>query len=211
MNTHKKWKEFSATFDENCWLHTCNIGVDFGDLIQNCIADVKDKLISQPPITVYGKTCHQRRDVGFFSDEVGAYNYSRGNEMKAEPVPFSLHSLLMEINNMKKEKYGELACPFNAILVNRYNNGNDYIAAHSDSGVYNKKCGVWSLSCGGTRTFVIRNKNTKSVVAKLTLTNGLLCEMGGQRFQDIYTHEVPRESKNNEPRISFTFRTHPKD
>jgi alkylated DNA repair dioxygenase AlkB len=211
MTTGEKWKAFEADFEENSWLHTCNIGIYFGGLIQNCIAEVKDKLISQPPIIIYGKTCHQRRDVGFFSDSVSAYNYSRGNEMKAQPIPVSLHSLLIEVNRMKKEKYGELACPFNAILVHRYNNGNDYISAHSDSGVYNKKCGVWSLSCGGTRTFIIRDKKTKSIIARLALTDGLLCEMGGQRFQDTYTHEVPREAKNNEPRMSFTFRTHPQE
>jgi alkylated DNA repair dioxygenase AlkB len=207
----KNWKAFPATFQGNSWLHTCRIDDEFSGLIQECLTDIQDKLILQPPVFVYGKRCHQRRDVGFFSDAVRTYNYSRGNEMKAQPIPCSLHYLLMEVNRMKKEKYGELACPFNAILVNRYNTGKDYIAAHSDSGVYNKKCGVWSLSCGGLRTFVIRDKKTKLVVARLALTDGLICEMGGEDFQDSYTHEVPPEAKNNEPRISFTFRTHPQD
>ena len=205
------WKAFPANFQGNSWLHTTHIDDVLSGLVQDCLTDVNDKLISQPPVVVYGRTCHQRRDVGFFSDAVGTYNYSRGNEMKAQPISVSLQSLLIEVNRMKEEKYGEQACPFNAILVNRYNNGNDYIAAHSDSGVYNKKCGVWSLSCGGLRTFVIRDKKTKSVVARVALTHGVLCEMGGEDFQDTYTHEVPREAKNNEPRVSFTFRTHPQD
>ena len=131
----ENWKAFPATFQGNSWIHTCCIDDDFRGLIQDCLTDIKDNLISQPPVFVYGRMCHQRRDVGFFSDAVRTYNYSRGNEMKAQPIPCSLHSLLMEVNRMKEEKYGELACPFNAILVNRYNTGKDYIAAHSDSGV----------------------------------------------------------------------------
>lgn len=202
------WQNHRGSFEGHSWIHKRTLSGSFRGLIIDCVTAVKDKLISRPPVVVYGKECQQNRDVGFFSDNVGGYNYSRGNEMKAQPLPFALRLLLASVNELKKVKYKELSVPFNAVLVNRYNDGNDYIAAHSDSGLYNKKCGVWSLSVGGERTMVVRNKKTRAVVAKVPLTDGLLCEMGGEDFQEFHTHEVPREAKRNEPRISFTFRTH---
>ena len=36
----------------------------------------KDKLIKKPEILMYGRIVHQKRDVGFFSDESKGYYYS---------------------------------------------------------------------------------------------------------------------------------------
>ena len=38
-------------------------------------------------------------------------------------------------------------------------------------------------------------------------THCSILHMGGD-FQKLYTHEIPIQKKNKEPRISFTFRKH---
>ena len=96
---------------------------------------------------------------------------------------------------------------FNGILVNKYMDGNDYIGAHSDDETKLDGLGVVSISYGTERIFRIRNKNDRSIVCEeLTRHCGIL-HMGGN-FQKLYTHEIPKQHKIKEARISFSFRNH---
>ena len=45
-------------------------------LLDQCVTEVKDKLLHKPEITVYGKIAHQHRNIGFFSDTSNGYWYS---------------------------------------------------------------------------------------------------------------------------------------
>ena len=62
--------------------------------------------------------------------------------------------LLETVNRMRPDHKQH----FNGILVNQYNGGNDYVAAHSDRQHIEETEDVWSLSWGETRIFRIRDK-----------------------------------------------------
>lgn len=162
-------------------------------------------LDKKPPIMVYGKTVHQNRDIGFFSDESSGYNYSK-QIAAAKPLTPTLQILLTLLNQ-------HLNTDFNGILINRYNDGSDYIGAHSDDerGLATGSV-VAAISLGAERTFRIRHKDkSKTFDGKnyydLKTTEGQLLVMDGT-FQREYTHEIPKKSGVGSPRISLTFRKH---
>ena len=169
------------------------------DFDEECVRDVSDKLMINPEIMVYGKICHQHRSVGFFSDVSRGYKYS-GKLMKSTPLTNNLSYLLRDIN----EKFHT---SFNGILVNRYEDGSDYISAHSDDekGIHIND--VVSISWGTSRTFRIRLKSDRKVIANIPTESGKIIHMGGE-FQREFTHEIPIEKKKKGIRYSFTFRYH---
>lgn len=170
------------------------------DLIDKCIDDIKDKLIIKPEIIVYGKICHQQRDIGFFSNESIGYEYSN-QIMESQPLTKSLKKLLKDINKIYNSE-------FNGILINKYNNGSEYIGPHSDDEKgLDDNVGIIALSYGEERIFRIRNKNNKKIVHEELTTHGSIIQMGGN-FQKLYTHEIPIQKKINGIRYSFTFRKH---
>lgn len=157
----------------------------------------------RPPIVVFGRPCNQNRDVGFFSDISSGYRYS-GAFMASIPLknyPF-LAAILPQVN-------AGLGTDFNGILVNRYNNGEDNLGAHSDDekALDSQRKSVASISYGATRNFRIRNKQTKQKVMDIPVTSGMLLVMDGE-FQSEFTHEIVGEKRVKDPRISLTFRRH---
>lgn len=169
------------------------------ELLEKCVRDITENLDEYPPIKIFGKICHQRRCVGFFSNESVGYKYS-GQLSASKPMMPSLLSMLTLVNSIFDTKY-------NGILVNKYKTGEDYISAHSDDEVNLDESGVVAISWGATRKFRIRNKITKKIVGDYPLTGGSMLQMGGD-FQKEFTHEIPIEKKIKNERISFTFRKH---
>ena len=99
---------------------------DFSDreLLEQCKLEIVGLLNIRPEIKVFGKTGHQHRNVGFFSDDSIGYKYS--NQLsKSKPLTAALNKLIQIVN---KEFNGN----FNGILVNEYMDGKDTIGAHSD-------------------------------------------------------------------------------
>ena len=174
---------------------------DFPDklLLEECVVDVRDMLDEYPPIIIFGKICHQRRCVGFFSNHSRGYFYSNQLTQSKRMTP-SLQMLLAYVNTLYHTNY-------NGILVNKYKTGVDYISAHSDDETNLDGTGVVAISWGATRKFRIRDKLTKKIITDFPMISGSMLQMGGQ-FQKDYTHEVPIEKKVKEERISFTFRKH---
>lgn len=171
------------------------------DFNVECITDISDKLVVNPEIIVFGKVCHQHRSVGFFSDESEGYRYSR-RLMTSQPLTDNLRVLLGDINR----KFGT---SFNGILVNRYDSGSDYISAHSDDEKGINVDDVIAISYGTVRTFRIREKQGRKIVADIPTESGKIIHMGGE-FQREFTHEIPIEKKQKGIRYSFTFRYHQK-
>ncbi|AHH01728.1 alkylated DNA repair [Pithovirus sibericum] len=159
--------------------------------------------LHEPPIFLMGKSLSQRRDVGFYSEESAGYRYS-GAFMKS--IDFSnapiLKELLRSVNSV-------LSTSFNGILVNRYRNGEKYLSAHSDSeaGLDKKNKRVVGLAYGAIRTFRIRDKKTRKIVLDIPHEPCMLIVMEGE-FQSEFTHEIPKQKKVLEERISLTFRHH---
>lgn len=166
-------------------------------LIKECIEEIKDNLIIKPEIKIMGKICNQNRDVNFYSNDVEGYKYS-GQIMKSNKLSKKLQQLLNDINKITNRDY-------NSILINRYNDGNNSIGAHSDNEKEIDNDLVVSLSYGSTRKFRIRNKQTKEIIKDILLKSLDICIMGGN-FQKDYTHEIPIEKKIKDERYSFTFR-----
>ena len=90
--------------------------------------------------------------------------------------------------------------------MNEYVDGNDTIGEHSDDEKGLGESGVVGISMGATRKFRLRNKATKEKT-DIFMTDGMILQMGGN-FQKEFTHEIPREAKVKEKRVSFTFRYH---
>lgn len=169
-------------------------------LVEKCIDEIDSKLLSRPEIIIYGKVCHQHRDVGFFSNESIGYKYSN-KLMTSQPLTESLEQLLNEMNEIYHSK-------FNGILINKYQNGDDYISPHSDSeDGLDDDVGVIALCYGEERIFRIRSKKNKQVLHDEITTHGSILQMGGF-FQTLYTHEIPVQKEISGIRYSFTFRKH---
>ena len=169
------------------------------DLIKKVVEEISDKLIHNPKIIVYGRECHQRRSVGFFSETSIGYFYS-GQLAKSVPLPPSTKKLLESINSL-------FGAEFNGILVNKYMDGNDTIGAHSDDEKNLDTIGVVAISWGDIRKFRIRDKATRKIVKDILTEPGNIIHMGGD-FQKEFTHEIPVEKKVKGCRYSFTFRRH---
>lgn len=167
------------------------------ELLKECISNIETQLEERPTIIVFDKICKQNRDVGFFSNDSKGYYYSQ-KLMASKPLSPALSELLLCINTMLGAKY-------NGILVNKYNDGNDYIGAHSDNEIDLDPIGVTCISYGSERNFRIRNKNDKKIVHEENTSHCSILHMGG-KFQKFYTHEIPIQKKIKGTRFSFTFR-----
>lgn len=168
------------------------------NLLKLCVQEVKENL-KKLPIKMFGKSMFQPRLIGFFSNTSIGYSYSK-QIANSQPLTTHLSILLDEINKKFDTK-------FNGILVNKYNDGNDYISAHSDDEGSISNVGVVSISYGSTRKLRIRQKTLKTIFLDLDMKSCDIIFMGG-KFQEEFTHEIPKQLKIKEPRYSFTFRYH---
>lgn len=169
-------------------------------LLEQSVKEIENLLLEKQRVFVYGRWCYQHRSIGFFSDTSVGYKYS-GNMVQSQPMLPFISKLLETVNK-------HFDSNFNGILVNRYENGSDYIGVHSDDEKsLDKAGGVVAISFGQTRKFRIRNKKDKKIFKDIKLTSGMLLQMGGE-FQSEFTHEIPIEKLANGVRYSFTFRNH---
>jgi hypothetical protein len=169
------------------------------EVIDRCIEEVKDCLDIKPTIKFMGKIVHQQRDVGFFSNETQGYYYS-GKLAESKPLKSNLFELLKIVNT-------QFGASYNGILVNRYNDGNNYISDHSDNEKTLDDIGVIAISYGAVRKFRVRNKITKDKIIDIPTTSYSLIQMGGD-FQIEFSHGIPIEKKIKDVRYSLTFRKH---
>lgn len=170
------------------------------EVLKQCVDAVENELDVKPEIIMFGKICHQARSVGFYSNVSKGFNYSTTITPSKKMHP-SLLQLLHQVNERFHENY-------NGILINKYDDGKDYIGKHSDDerglGVSQ---GVIVLSYGAVRTFRVRNKLTGKIMMDVPTEPNVIIQMAGE-FQKEFTHEIPIQRKCKEPRYSFTFRKH---
>jgi alkylated DNA repair dioxygenase AlkB len=173
-------------------------------LVGEAVLELDGSLELDPKFKMFNRECTQHRNVGFFSDVVTTYKYS-GRDHRATPMTFMLQNILNQVNLL-------LSSDFNSILINKYKDGKDYISAHSDDEkTIDQTYGVVSISTGVSRTFRIRDKATRQIVADIPTRSDVILQMcaklpDGSSFQKKYTHEVPMEKSITEPRYSLTFR-----
>ncbi|PWN53067.1 hypothetical protein IE53DRAFT_310906 [Violaceomyces palustris] len=167
----------------------------------------------RPKLKVYGREIQQSRQIAAFSTEDGLQlKYSGHPVIMHHPFP----PLLQEISEiLSSDDCLGSEVRFNHVMLNRYQDGSIYIGKHSDN-LENKV--IVTLSLGAPRSWIMERKRPQSsqksvatndeapkVKKRWTLENGSLLVMQGDT-QRNYTHEIPKELKVKEPRISITFR-----
>lgn len=169
-------------------------------LVESCVKEIDADLDYHPAIELFHKICHQQRSIGFFSDTSKGYHYSNTLATSKKLKP-KITELLNYINT-------KFASNFNGILINKYENGDEYIGKHSDDEKgLEPNCGVICISYGAIRKFRIRNKETGKILLDLPTDPNKIIQMAGN-FQKEFTHEIPVEKKIKDYRYSFTFRKH---
>lgn len=169
-------------------------------LLEQCVQEVDAELDYHPEIKIFDKICHQQRSIGFYSDTSMGYNYSNTITPSKKMKP-CLRELLIYVND-------KFDADFNGILINKYENGEEYIGKHSDDEKgLRPNCGVIAMSFGAVRKFRIRDKITNKIVLDVPTNPNKIIQMAGN-FQKEFTHEIPVEKKVKECRYSLTFRRH---
>ena len=113
---------------------------------------------------IFGKHIITAREVAWYGDTSYNYGYSGANRIA---LPWD--GVLPELKNRVEAAIADI-CPtrFNSCLLNRYNNGNEGMAWHSDEGQgLAKDSAIASLSLGATRKFAFKHKESKEKRANL--------------------------------------------
>ena len=160
--------------------------------------DIDQKVLwREDKITLFGKTHNLPRLQAWYGDNGVNYTYSK--------IKLSARSWFKELFNIKCKVEKLLKNDFNSVLINKYRNGSDYVAWHSDDEKeLGEKPTIASLSLGECRKFALRNKFSKEKI-ELLLPTGSLLVMSGET-QNQWEHTLPRAKKVTEERINFTFR-----
>ena len=184
---------------------------EWKEVIDQATTDVLPFLITNPTFKLYGKTCTMRRSLAFFAKKEDSIGYLFSGQLAhSQDPPATLQTLLSFVN----DKFGS---EYNGVLVNRYEDGKEYISDHrDDEGGLDNNIGVLSISVGAERTFRIKEwhdakkapcsrKEGEWYDVRTTPYHGII--MLGKDFQKKYTHGIPAD-KTEEWRLSFTFRKH---
>jgi len=131
------------------------------------------------------------------------YAYSKGVVLEAAPMPGYLQEI---IDRIGVAGFGE----FNAVLINHYRDGKDYISPHSDDDYGDPQPTIPSLTLGAARPFrlakiVSGSKLDKSTTVEYSPGHGDLLAMRG-RTNSEWRHWVPKTAKQVGERINLTFR-----
>ena len=118
-------------------------------------------------------------------------------------VTWSQRSMSEEFQALKARVEAMAAFQYNGVLVNGYRDGQDSMGWHRDNEPEIDQASIASLSLGASRTFKVRDKQTKAVV-NIDLHHGDLLVM--EHLQEVHEHSVPKRAKVSAPRMNFTFR-----
>lgn len=154
-------------------------------------------------IQLYGRKAVPRLEAWYGSWD---YPYSKGVVLKAAPIPDYLQEVM---NRIEVAGYGT----YNAVLINRYRDGRDYISAHSDDDYGDAQPMIPSLTLGAARPFRLarivagtRSKLDRSTMVEYLPSHGDLLVMRG-RTNAEWQHWLPRTAKRVDERINLTFRS----
>lgn len=156
--------------------------------------------LQQETLRLNGHEVQTPRLVSWHGDDGAAYTYSGAT---FRPNPWTAQ--LLELRERLRMTVG----PFNSVLANYYRDGSDSIGFHADD---EPELGpkspddvlIASISLGGKRRFVLKNRTTKET-REFTLGGGDLFVMGGA-VQKHWVHGVPKTTLPVLPRMNLTFR-----
>jgi len=146
---------------------------------------------------IYGKQIQSPRKTYSYGDAGLVYKDYSGDRT-AEGWPDFMVPLKEKIEVVSEAKY-------NYVLVNLYENGEDYIGYHADreKGLV-KGSVVASISLGAERDFCFKHIKSKNVT-KVFLQEGSLLLMKGET-QVHFKHSLPKRKRVKDYRLNLTFR-----
>ncbi len=160
------------------------------------LANIKEKAeFRQNYIQLFGTKAVPRLEAWYASWN---YPYSKGVVLQAAAMPDYLQAV---IARMKAGGFGE----YNAVLINRYRNGNDYISWHSDNDFGDPEPTIASVTLGAVRPFRLRLRADKTKRVEYTPVHGSMIIMRGKTNAE-WEHMVPKTTKPIGERINLTFR-----
>ncbi len=178
-------------------------------LNKNDADELFDELIKSMPwcqsdIMIYCKKLKTPRFQCWMGDNnVRAEVYSKTRLGWTSSI-LKLKSKIQEDSNLKKISSN---CDFNYLLLNYYKTGDHYIGYHSDDEVLSVDDLIGSVSLGGSRRFLIRERSKTETPEnyEIVLNSGDLMIMDGL-MQKFYKHSIPKTKQKVAPRINLTFR-----
>ncbi|KLT43465.1 hypothetical protein CC85DRAFT_244040 [Cutaneotrichosporon oleaginosum] len=163
-----------------------------------------------PTLRIYNRAVQQSRAVAVYASSPRTIKYS-GTEIRAHAFPPVLE-------RVRRTVEARLAQRFDVCMLNRYDDGGVYIGRHSDTC---ENLIIASLSLGAARSFVMtprmppraaggegeerRRELEARETVRFTMQDRSLVVMQG-KTQDYWKHEIPKERRVKEGRISLTFR-----
>jgi len=168
----------------------------------------------RPTLRVYGRSITQSRAVAAYATTPDlVVKYSGQTVNMHSPYPPLIAKLQSEVEKVlgldgsvppeTEPDNDDTINGFNHVLLGLYDDGTVYIGRHRDTKENNVIAG---LSLGAERSFIITPSKTNGVKPlRKVLGNGSLLVMQGDT-QNNWKHEVPKEPKVKQGRISLTFR-----
>lgn len=147
---------------------------------------------------INGQLISTARQVAWHASDAFRYTYSGTTKIA---LPWT--DALLELKAIVEEKSHTT---YNACLLNRYNDGSQGMAWHSDAEKDLKKnAAIASISLGAERRFAFKHKSSQAVIS-LTLQHGSLLIMKDDT-QSHWLHRLPPTTGVSQARINLTFRT----
>ena len=151
----------------------------------------------QPEIQLYGKRHRIPRLTAWYGDPHCHYQYSGINNQPLSWLPI-LQTIKQQIEN-------HLQLPFNAVLLNWYQQGQHSMGWHADDEAsLGPEPNIASLSLGATRRFRLRHRGDRQTLG-IDLVDGSLLLMSG-KLQQYWQHALPKTQRPMTGRINLTFR-----
>jgi alkylated DNA repair dioxygenase AlkB len=153
----------------------------------------------QDKMKLYGKDIDLPRKTAWYGDQNKSYTFS-GIHLNPEPWT----PILLQVKERIEKVSG---VKFNSVLLNLYRHGNDGISWHTDAEPeLGENPVIGSVSFGGTRRFMFRHRQDQTLKTEVELTHGSFLLMAGET-QHFWQHQIPKTSRQVEPRINLTFRS----
>ena len=147
---------------------------------------------------MFGRDVLVPRKVAFIADHSKCYRYS-GKDHVGSGWP----DWLMPFKQEAEKLAGQ---PFNAVLLNWYQDGEDYMGWHADDETSLGPAPVVAmLSLGASRPFLFRLKANHQIKHEVELESGSWLVMSAST-QILWQHSLPVRKRIKEERISLTFR-----
>lgn len=155
----------------------------------------------QSKIKIHGRELEiPRKQVAY--GETGTFYRFSGKKLLA--IDWNDDSLISnELRKIIKMIENKTGTKFNFILINRYNDGNQYIGYHNDdTRDLVPKSDIVGISIGTERDMLFKSSE---ITNKLKLNNGSMYVIK-YPTNNYYKHSIPKRTKVVGPRISLTFR-----